>query len=119
MTSRERFELGLFEARAYFDTTHLPAEALERARAQAAKQNALVLEIFNHLRRPLSPSEVWRIGLANGMQWPLTSPRRAMTTLARDGLLEKTDAKRVGEYGAVEFLWDLPEAAFLSLKAPA
>lgn len=95
-------------AQVYFDSTHLPPEALARARSAAAHQNELVMQIFHHMKRPLSASEVWHIGTSNGMHWPLTSPRRAISTLTADGLLEKTEVKRTGEFGAPEYLWTLP-----------
>lgn len=92
----------------YFDTTQLPAEALERARASARYQDEMVMQMFRHAKRPMSPSQVWAWGFQHGMEWPLTSARRSICTLTDDGLLEKTEAKRRGFYGKPEFFWQLP-----------
>jgi hypothetical protein len=92
---------------AYFNTTHLCGEALGAARREARKQDVLVLTIFRGAARALSPSEVWRAGAEAGSDWLLTSVRRSMNTLTREGLLDKTDGYRPGPYRRPERLWRL------------
>lgn len=58
----------------------------------------------------LGPSQVWKIGTANGMGWVLTSVRRSMSNLSdpKCGALVKLRTTRVGLFGAKEHLWALP-----------
>ena len=49
-----------------------------------------------------TPSAIRRMVLPDA---PLTSVRRAMTNLTKDGLLEKTELKAEGIYGRPEHFW--------------
>lgn len=89
----------------YFNTTHMTGDALEAAKRDARKQDVLVLSIMRGLVGPQTPSEVWRAGAEAGSDWLLTSVRRSMNTLTRDGLLRKMDAYKEGPYGRLERLW--------------
>lgn len=130
MTSRERFELGLFEARVtigkedlgmcvldgtspYFNTTSETGPQLAEYQAKAGEQNAEVLAVFKHLRRPLSPSQVlaYYPNPPGALLPPLTSIRRACNTLTKAKALVKTAMKRKGMYGRSEHYWALPEQA--------
>lgn len=94
----------------YFDTCSAGPQLAEY-QAKAGEQNDTVLWLFQALKRPLSPSEVlahWP-GLMN--KPPLTSIRRAITTLTQAGALVKTEAKRKGVYGRMEHVWTLPEGS--------
>jgi DNA-binding transcriptional regulator PaaX len=42
------------------------------------------------------------VGISN---FPLTSVRRALTNLSKQGKLIKTDEKKKGIYGRDEFIW--------------
>jgi hypothetical protein len=42
-----------------------------------------------------------------GRKIPLTSVRRAISTLTREGVLKKTDKQRTGYYGKREYMWRL------------
>lgn len=54
-----------------------------------------------------SPTDVWSaIGL---YETPVTSIRRAMSNLTRDGFLEKTNVKVNGIYGVKTFCWKLKQ----------
>lgn len=90
---------------AYFNTTHLSGEALVSARRDARKQDVLVLSIMRGCVGEMTPSEVWRAGTEAGSDWLLTSVRRSINTLTRDGLLAKTDHYKAGPYGRPERLW--------------
>ena len=69
-----------------------------------------LLEAFRAIGGELGPSQVWKIGTANGMGWVLTSVRRSMSNLAdpKCGALVKLHTTRVGMHGSREHLWALP-----------
>lgn len=89
----------------YFNTTHEAGAELAEAVNAAKAQDAVVLGLFRASGEPLSPSAVWRCCLAVGHHWPLTSVRRAITTLTERALLVRTDCKVVGHYGRREHQW--------------
>lgn len=91
--------------RAYHDTTDAGAADLDAYEAKARKQNARVLNLFRSWSpRTLSPSQVH--ALLGGEEFgPLTSVRRAVTTLTDGGSLEKTDQQVEGAYGRREHTW--------------
>lgn len=129
MTSRERFELGgesflrrlkplpvnpenygeTIKVKAYFDTCDAGPQLAEY-QAKAGEQSETVLAIFQARHTPLSPSQVLELYPLWGNAPPLTSIRRAITTLTQSGALVKTGAKRKGVYGRQEHVWTLPEA---------
>lgn len=99
---------------AFYNTTSETGPQLAEYQAKAGEQNETVLAIFHKAAKPLSPSQVlewWRSvpsGCGKSLP-PLTSIRRAITTLTQAGALVKTEAKRKGVYGRSEFVWRLPE----------
>lgn len=95
---------------AFYNTTGLTGDGLAQATTNARKQDVLVLTIFRGARGALTPSEVWRQGAENGSDWLLTSVRRSMNTLTREGLLEKCETLRDGPFGRGEHTWRLVEA---------
>lgn len=81
----------------------LPSEKWEKEK-KAMKQTDLVLEFFK--QRPhndYTPAQVWE----HFKQYPITSIRRAISTLCKAGELVKTDNKRIGMYGEVNCCWRL------------
>lgn len=94
---------------AFYNTTHLTGRDLRDAQSSAKKQDVLVLTIFRGCNRELTPSEVWRMGQANGSDWLLTSVRRSMHTLTRERLLVKCETYRIGPYKRPERTWKLRE----------
>ena len=90
---------------AFYNTTSEKGAKLKEYTAKAANQNARVLDILRSLGSA-SPSQVW---IAMGRTCPITSVRRALTTLTNEGLALKTGARHVGEYGRDECVWTLPE----------
>lgn len=61
-----------------------------------------------------SPSQVYRSMDLEKEGVPITSLRRAMSNLTRDGVLFKTEHKVIGMYGRPEFMWGL-NASYLML----
>ncbi len=88
---------------AFFNTTSESGAKLKEYRIKTAHQNARVLDVLRSLGQA-SPSQVW---IAMGRTCPLTSVRRALTTLTDGGMAVKTEARHVGEYGRDEHVWTL------------
>ena len=102
----------------FFNTTNLTGHVLKERQFRAESQSVTVLNYF--IERPsgsLTPSEVWqslRILKRIDKKVPLTSIRRAMSSLTKRGKLIKLDGKdgrkkvqRTGIYGDLEFAWRL------------
>jgi len=89
----------------FFNTTNDSGTALATRRRDADAQDAAILAVFRQVRQA-TPSDVW--SLCN-TAWPLTSVRRAITTLTAAGKLVKTDAHRPGLYGKPETVWRLAD----------
>lgn len=98
--------------RPYWPTTPLSAEQLAGAMRSAEQQDEAVLAVFREAQRPLSPSQVWQVGIDHGRRWLLTSVRRSITNLAdpKCGVLVKLHQSRPGPYGKPEGLWVLPDS---------
>lgn len=89
----------------YFNTTRLQDEELARRKTAVVSQNAEVLRAFQ-LLGSTTPA---RIASHLPPSWPLTSIRRAITTLTRQGLLERTRVTTRGRYGALEHFWKITD----------
>ena len=93
----------------FFNTTSESGATLKEYRAKAGKQERLILNFFAlSIRSRFSPSYVH--AMLYGDTAPITSVRRAMTSLTKKGLLVKTDEKVDGPYGRPEYLWRLADA---------
>lgn len=103
-------QLSLLAQSAYFNTTNeSPAKAAE-FEAQAEFQEDIVLQWFKEMDISAPPSLVHKELIARDMisgQTPLTSIRRAISNLTRDGCLRKTETKMRGSFGRNEFCWEL------------
>lgn len=101
----------------FFNTTNETGDLLAEYRSKSEHQDERVLKIFEASgpAAALSPSMV--SSLYNRLYperhiygVPLTSIRRSITCLTKDGKLEKTSEKRPGLFGRPEFLWKLASA---------
>lgn len=91
--------------KSFYNTTKRTGEELIRAEEEARSQEERVLAFFRSEKGFKSPFEVWhRLFLCS---IPITSVRRAMTNLANEGHLEKTDILVTGDYGKPNHLWRL------------
>ena len=82
----------------------LPSEHREKEK-RAINQSEKILALFKESPHcDFTPSEVY---LKFGQQYPLTSIRRAISTLCKAGDLVKTDRKRIGIYGEDNYTWKL------------
>jgi len=90
----------------YFNTTNLPEPELKERELRAGTQNRIILDFFkSHPGQSFTPFEVQRYVNLNNV--PITSIRRAMTTLTDLGYLFKTDIKRPGIYNDQNYTWRL------------
>ena len=90
----------------YFNTNGLSDHDLKARKERIGGQNRKVLDYFRN--RPegyYTPFDV-----QSNLFWnevPITSVRRALTTLTELGYLVKTDVRRPGKYGDDNFCWRL------------
>lgn len=90
----------------YFNTTNLTHSDLQTATGQAKKQDELVLNFFkDNPKESFSPDDVHKSIFQD--RTPLTSVRRSVTNLTKEGHLEKTDIKKRGSYGKLTYTWKL------------
>lgn len=86
----------------YYNTNRESGDQLNRSRATNGTQNEEILHFLTNNPSGLSPTEL-KIVINN--RWPITSIRRALSTLTKAGKLTKTDELRMGEYGKYEHVW--------------
>lgn len=90
----------------YFNTTHLNGEALEKERENASTQERTILRLFQ--LNPFSYISPDMAQVMVGMEnVPITSIRRAISNLTKNGHLEKTPVKAKGKYGKPTYTWRL------------
>ncbi len=92
----------------YYNTTNEKGSDLRKNISKANYQNVRVMELFQDKssESAYSPSQVMNLALPDA---PITSVRRAMSTLTKAGYLTKTQDKRYGIYGRLEYIWKLSE----------
>jgi hypothetical protein len=89
----------------YHNTTGAIGSLLEEYEAKAKSQDELIIALFKNRNHPLSPSDIYVI---LGERIPITSIRRSISNLTRDGFLDKLQYNKViGLYGRVECTWTL------------
>ena len=94
----------------YFNTTNLTDPALSKKRRKADGQDLIIASVFLRCRKSfLTPFEV-KDKSKLPKKTPITSIRRSLTTLTKDGLLVKTDRMKAGEYGVENHCWKLKTA---------
>jgi len=87
----------------YYNTNHLKDIALEEAQGNAVNQSVKILLFFkNNPEHNYTPPEVHEIFDINT---PLTSVRRSISDLTKEGLLFKTAIQRKGAYGSPNYAW--------------
>ena len=93
----------------FYNTTNEENPQLDVFCKKADSQDNLITDLFLcDPPRKFTPSEVWqkliRIGNID-KDTPLTSIRRSINTLTKEGILRKLDEKRIGFYGRPESCW--------------
>jgi Fe2+ or Zn2+ uptake regulation protein len=87
-----------------FKTDHFTDDQDAKLKRNAKSQEARILKFLELHSNGVGASAVWQ-ALRNSE--PLTSFRRALNSLAKQGKVEMLAEKRVGYYGAPEHLWRL------------
>lgn len=90
----------------YHRTTTLNVGEYAERISQAAKQSDQVLAVYSR-GKPMTPSEVHSILNRMGKLMPITSTRRSITYLERDGKLAKLSDTKRGPFGHVEHCWQI------------
>ena len=96
----------------HHNTTHEKGKTLHQFEMVAITQEQTILNYFH--RNPaskLSPSKVRRLAFDQSRPPEITSVRRAMSNLTKQGSLTKTDLKAEGPHGRPEYCWALKEKA--------
>ena len=92
----------------YYNTNNETGDVLKSSIESSNKQEEVIMVIFNHYKRNLSPDEIQGILVDNSeTTYPITSIRRAMTNLTNDGKLKKTNIMRKGVWGKMTHTWKL------------
>ena len=91
----------------FYNTIGLDRQALLKAGMTTLNQNQKILRYFIQQGNDYqaAPSAICEKVFGDAI--PVTSVRRAMTTLTTDGHLEKSPVTVVGPYGKPEHLWQL------------
>ena len=89
---------------AHHNTTLETGQLLLDLNDRAKAQEDVVLGLYRQAGSPLSPSQVWTA--ADELRHcPLTSIRRAISNLTRQGKLVKTSLKVRSVWGRPEYMW--------------
>ncbi len=89
----------------FHNTIDAENKELEQHEAKAITQSEMILRIFRgHQDRDFTPCEIQNYFLDAPL---LTSVRRSITNLTRDGYLERTQTRRLGAHGAMNYTWQL------------
>jgi len=90
----------------FYNTLDLPESELKTRQFKAGTQNAIILQWFrDNPGKFYTPFDIKHNCFM--FNTPVTSIRRAMTTLTKLGYLEKTTLKKKGEYVLNNYLWKL------------
>jgi len=89
----------------FYNTTRLLGKELEAERIQAMKQEDLIETYFKEWPNAKTPCQVHSAFASSGFKWPLTSVRRAINTLTKNGILIKTKEQKTGLYGKKAYCW--------------
>ena len=90
----------------YYNTNNESGLDLRESWTSNAKQNDLILRIFMIAPNDsFTPNEIEEVCQRCNKDWPITSIRRAISTLTKHGNLTKTSELREGKYGKKTHAW--------------
>lgn len=89
----------------FHNSINAKGTSLMNLNVNARSQREIILLIFQKMNRALTPSEVLSCFPSPGT--PITSIRRAISNLTRDGYLKRLEIKRNGMYQTPEHYWKL------------
>ena len=91
----------------WHNTIDAQDDELKQHEAKAETQSDRILRMFRgHPERDFTPCEIHN-SLGTIDQPLLTSVRRSISNLTRDGHLERTKTRRLGAHGAMNYTWQL------------
>lgn len=90
----------------YYNTNKEIGEQLEESRAKAESQERIIMGYFRRRYKALFTAEDCHKWFSD--HTPITSVRRALTNLTKEGLLVKTSAMKEGMYGKQIHCYTLP-----------
>ena len=95
----------------YYNTNDETGGTLNTSRKVADNQSVMILGIFKMFSdENMSPDDVEDyIRQVYKRDDPITSIRRAITDLTNEGVLEKTDIKKLGKWGKRVHTWKLAD----------
>ena len=89
----------------YYNTTHLTGFELKESRRKANTQEDRILTFFEkNADKAFSPEDIQIYCMMANR--PLTSVRRAITNLTKEGYLRKTSHMKPGNYGKPVHTWE-------------
>lgn len=86
----------------YYNTTSASGKELKKNVSKALSQTEKIRRIINQLERPFSPASILQVYEARFTQCPITSIRRSLDTLKKEGYICETGNKVKGLYGRKE-----------------
>ena len=90
----------------YYNTNNESGLDLRESWTSNAKQDDLILRIFMIAPNDsFTPDEIEEACQRCNKDWPITSIRRAISTLTNQGKLAKTNELREGKYGKKTHTW--------------
>lgn len=89
----------------YFNTTDQTGLELKTSTRKAESQTERILEFFKLHSGELFPPHI--VHFMVGGDSPITSTRRAISDLTKEGKLEKTMHKEMGDYDSKTYCWTL------------
>lgn len=92
----------------YYNTNNESGEVLLNSIKNSKKQEDAIMVIFNYYKTNLSPDEIQGILVDRSEKtYPITSIRRAITNLTKNGKLKKTTQMKKGAWGKLTHTWKL------------
>jgi len=88
----------------FYNTINEVSSNLVTYQRNTRTQESIILDCFRTAKEPLSPSMVHFL---TKLKCPITSIRRAMCNLTKEGKIFKTKQTTMGMYGKRECLWIL------------
>jgi len=90
----------------YYNTNNESGEDLRESWTKTANQDELILQFFiDNPNQLFTPDDIHHMCEVCDRHWPITSIRRAISTLTKRGNLTKTDELREGKYGKKTHAW--------------
>lgn len=88
------------------------AQEIKRGEGKARQQEEAILAFYRANPGAWSPSYVWLQTTYDEpyLGWPITSVRRGITNLTKRGFLRMKKDRVLGQWGAMEHLWELVPA---------